>query len=135
VSAADEKEMRALALAARARAYAPYSHYLVGAAIRAGGEVFSGANIENASYGLAVCAERTAALQAVLAGHRDVEMVVVATSSSPPASPCGLCRQTLLEFSSDPARVRVLLINTKGEEREFTLAQLIPEGFRGDSLL
>lgn len=117
------------ALDARARAYAPYSSYQVGCALVADGEVFLGANVENASYGLAICAERNAVARAVLDGKRSIDVVVVATQSSPPAAPCGMCLQTLLEFSPDPARVRVILTNPAGERREFTLAALIPHGF------
>jgi cytidine deaminase len=129
----DELLMRA-ALDARARAYAPYSRYQVGAAVAAGGQVYAGANVENASYGLALCAERNAVAQAVLAGARELEAVAVATETSPPAPPCGMCLQTLAEFSPDPARVRVLLGNPRGERREFTLAQLLPHGFRPGDL-
>jgi cytidine deaminase len=132
---APDNELRACALAARARAYAPYTAYQVGAAVRAGGNVYSGANVENASSSLGLCAERTAVMQAVLAGHREIERVAVATASSPPATPCGACRQVLLEFSRNPERVRVLLVNPQGEEREFTLAELLPHSFSGDSLV
>src|SRR5690606_32758215 len=115
--------------------YAPYSKFRVGAAVRmAGGACFSVANIENASYGLAICAERTAIFAAVLAGHRQLETIAVSSDSSPPASPCGACRQVLLEFSPDPSAVTVLAINAKGERRAWTLAELLPEGFTGKEL-
>lgn len=122
------------ALAARETAYAPYSNYLVGCSLSAGGAVFDGANVENASYGLATCAERNAVVQAVLAGHRQLDIVAVATQSSPPAAPCGLCLQTINEFADDPARVRVILVNPKGERRDFTLEELFPHGFRPEQL-
>ena len=93
----------ARALAAQARAYAPYSKFAVGAAIDMGGVVFEGVNVENASYPLCVCAERTAIGVAVAAGQRELRAVAVATSASPPSSPCGACRQVLLEFAADPA--------------------------------
>lgn len=118
------------ALAARERAYAPYSGYPVGCALLAGGRLFTGANIENATYGLAICAERTAVVQAVLSGARDIELVAVATGSSPPASPCGLCRQTLFEFCRTPEKLRILMVNDRGERTETTLAELFPHGFR-----
>lgn len=122
------------ALAARETAYAPYSSYRVGCALSAGGELFAAANVENASYGLATCAERNAVVQAVLAGHRQLEVVAVATQSSPPAAPCGLCLQTINEFADDPASVRVILVNPKRERREFTLEELFPHGFRPEQL-
>jgi cytidine deaminase len=123
------------ARAARARAYAPYSRFQVGAAVQtASGEVFTGANVENASYGLCVCAERNAVMAAVLAGHRDVRAVCVITDATPPASPCGMCRQVLLEFSRDPATTRVIALGAGGARAEWTVAELIPHGFTGAQL-
>jgi len=130
----DLEELVTQALAARARAYAPYSGYSVGCALWADGAIHAGANMENASYGLAVCAERGAVSRAVFAGARLVEAVAVATSSSPPAAPCGMCLQTLNEFAGDPSAMRVILVNDSGERRELTLADLLPHGFRGDEL-
>ena len=127
-------DLAAAAIAARAAAYAPYSKFAVGAAIRANGQVFTGANVENASYGLAMCAERTAMAAAVLAGARDLEAVAVCTDVSPPSSPCGACRQVLLEFAADPATVIVTAVNPRGEQRAWTLAELIPAGFSGREL-
>jgi cytidine deaminase len=129
-----DDELIARASAARSRAYAPYSHFTVGSAVLADGDVFDGANVENASYGLAVCAERNAVLRAVLEGAHVLEAVAVVTETSPPSAPCGMCLQTLVEFSPDPAHVKVLLGNPKGERRSHTLAELIPFGFRGDVL-
>jgi cytidine deaminase len=121
-----------LALEARGRAYAPYSHFLVGAALRtADGRVFTGVNVENASYGLSVCAERTAVVSAVAAGARDLEELAVATTTSPPAAPCGVCRQTLAEFARD---LPITLVNDVGERRRVTLAELLPHAFHGDDL-
>lgn len=124
----------ARALAAQARAYAPYSKFAVGAAIDMGGVVFEGVNVENASYPLCVCAERTAIGVAVAAGQRELRAVAVATSASPPSSPCGACRQVLLEFAADPAAVVVTAVNPAGELRSWTLAQLLPDGFNGREL-
>ncbi len=128
------KELAATAIAVQRRAYAPYSKFRVGAAIRMSGETYEGANIENASYGLAICAERSAIFAAVVAGSLELESVVVCTDASPPSSPCGACRQVLLEFAPDPHTVRVTSINPGGEQRSWTLAQLIPEGFSGREL-
>lgn len=115
----------------RERAYAPYSQYPVGAAVLAGGKVYTGANIENASYGLALCAERSAVAAAVLDGQRALEAVAVVTRTSPPAAPCGMCRQTLAEFARD---LRVVLVNDRGERADTTLAELLPRAFRGEDL-
>lgn len=122
------------ARAAQQRAYAPYSKFRVGAAVRANGQTFDGANIENASYSLCICAERTAMSAAVLAGARALEEVAVCTDASPPSSPCGACRQFLYEFAADPASVTVTAVNGKGERRSWTLAELLPDGFSGREL-
>lgn len=119
---------------AQRRAYAPYSKFTVGAAVRMAGAVFEGANIENASYGLSICAERTAVFAAVLAGAHRLEAVAVCTDASPPSSPCGACRQVLHEFAPDPAAVTVIAINPLGERRCWTLAELLPDGFSGREL-
>jgi len=129
-----EEDLVGAALAARDRAYAPYSHYHVGCAVSAGGRIFPGANIENASYGLTLCAERAAASAAVIAGERRIDAVAVATQSSPPAPPCGMCLQTIAEFADDPARLPVVVVNDRGERRRFTLAELLPHGFTGAAL-
>ena len=126
--------LEAAARDAQRRAFAPYSKFRVGAAVRMAGEIFEGANVENASYGLAMCAERTAVFAAVLAGARRLEAVAVCTDASPPSSPCGACRQVLLEFASDPAAVTVTAISPSGERRSWTLAELIPDGFSGKEL-
>jgi cytidine deaminase len=125
-------ELVRLALEARRFAYAPYSRFEVGAALRtADGRVFSGANVENASYGLAVCAERSAVVAAVNAGARELAELVVATATSPPTAPCGMCRQTLAEFARD---LPIVLVNERGERTETSLAELLPRAFRGEDL-
>ncbi|HTJ45557.1 MAG TPA: cytidine deaminase [Kofleriaceae bacterium] len=129
-----DDDLIARARAAQQHAYAPYSHFDVGAALAAGDRVFEGANVENASYGLATCAERSAVVAAAYAGVRSIDKVAVCTNASPPSAPCGSCRQILLELSPDPSRVRVIAANTQGERREWTLAQLIPDGFTGKEL-
>ena len=98
------------------------------------GEMFEGANVENASYGLCVCAERIAVFAAVNAGAQRLEAIAVCTDASPPSSPCGACRQVLLEFAADPAAVTVTAVNPRGERRSWTLAELIPDGFSGREL-
>jgi cytidine deaminase len=111
-------------------AHCPYSRFHVGAAIRAGGRVFVGANVENASYGLTICAERTAAFAAVLAGATQFEAIAVACVDAPdgcdPAllMPCGACRQVLAEFAEADTPIVVDRVGT------FRLAELLPLAFR-----
>jgi len=131
-------ELEQRALDARAKAYAPYSKFHVGAAVQVNGHIFTGVNVENASYPLSVCAERNAIAAAVMNGVMNgkvgLEAVVVATGASPPSAPCGGCRQVLREFAADPAKVRVTAINPAGERRSWTLAQLLPDSFSGKEL-
>jgi cytidine deaminase len=122
------------ALDAQSRCYAPYSGFRVGAALRAGGQTYTGANVENASYGLAVCGERAAVVRAVLDGARTIDVIAVASDIAPPAFPCGMCLQTLAEFSPDPSKTRVILGNAAGERRHYTLADLLPHGFTPSDL-
>ena len=112
---------------ARERAYAPYSRYLVGAAVRTSeGRVFTGANVENASYPVAICAERVAGGAASAAGSRDLDAVAVVTSSPRPSSPCGMCRQFLFEFNPD---MTIVSEGTTGERKSWRLRDLLPDGF------
>lgn len=127
-------ELETAALAARAHAYAPYSKFHVGAAVQVDGQVFTGVNVESASYPLSVCAERNAIAAAVMGGASNLEAVAVATDASPPAAPCGACRQVLREFAADPDNVRITAVNPKGERREWTLGQLLPDSFTGKEL-
>jgi len=111
----------------REHAHAPYSHYLVGAAARTTeGRVFTGANVENASYPVGICAERVAGAAASAAGSRDLEAVAVVTSSPRPSSPCGMCRQFLFEFNPD---MTIVSEGTNGERTTWRLRDLLPEGF------
>lgn len=124
--------MRVAALA-RERAYAPYSGYKVGAAIRTKrNKIHGGANVENASYGMTVCAERCAAFAAVAAGEtKDWDAVAVIVAGDDLASPCGACRQVLYEFSPG---MRVILATTTGKRKATTLAELLPDAFGPDRL-
>ena len=112
-------------------AYAPYSNFHVGAAIEAAdGTIHVGCNVENASYGLTICAERMAVGAAVAAGKRSLKRVAVATAVEPPATPCGACRQLLAEFGLDLEIVAV----GPSSERRWKLRDLLPEAFTRESL-
>ena len=125
-------ELVSRALAVRANAYAPASHFTVGAAVRtADGRVFVGCNVENASYGLTICAERAAVCAAIAAGARDLVAVAVATGTEIAARPCGACRQVLAEFG---ATMAVALVGAGGEVTTTTLDLLLPDPFTFDSL-
>lgn len=118
----------------RARAHAPYSRYAVGCALLvASGRVFTGCNVENASYGLSLCAERSAVAQMVAAGESAPIAAVVVTRGPEAGTPCGMCRQTLAEFALD-LPVRLLVDGDPTATREHRLADLLPYAFRADSL-
>lgn len=130
----DWAALEAAASDVRRRAHAPYSRFRVGAALAGGGHIFTGVNVENASFGLTICAERAAVVTAVASGVTKLDGVVVCTEASPPSSPCGACRQVLREFTADPAAFRVVAINPSGARREWTLAELLPDSFSGSEL-
>lgn len=120
----------ALASAARAvrsRAWAPYSRFRVGAAVLAGGAIHRGCNVENASYGLTVCAERNAVAAAVAAGARRIDAVAVASGTHPPTPPCGACLQVLAELGRP--ETAVLLLGARGSRVVTTLGELLPRAF------
>lgn len=121
------------ARAAQRAAYAPYSHYKVGCALEtADGAIYTGCNIENASYGATLCAERVAIFKAVSDGHRRFRRIVVATDATSPATPCGLCRQVLGEFCDSD--FEVILCGANDQERRFPFAELFPHPFNQSSL-
>ncbi len=117
---------------ARRMAIAPYSRFKVGAALLThGGRIYSGCNIENASYGLTMCAERVALLKALSEGDKRFRAMVVTTSATSPTPPCGACRQLLWEYCGD---ITVHLVNTRGKTETHTLAELLPNAFDGNNL-
>lgn len=126
-------ELLQAASAARQRAYAPYSGYAVGCAVLADdGRVFSGCNVENASYGLSICAERNAVAQAVAAGARRFLLVAVSTRDA--GSPCGACRQVLREFDVTEVPMKVVIGAPGAKGRVVRLRDLLPDAFGPESL-
>ncbi len=126
----EEKLYRA-ALEARQNAYVPYSHFAVGAALlTAEGEIFTGCNVENASYGLSMCAERNAIFAAVSKGHREIKALCVVADTKEPVAPCGACRQVMGEF----AIPLIILGNCQGKTKNYTWHELLPEAFAAEVL-
>lgn len=148
---ASEARLVALAREVRDRAYAPYSRFAVGAAVRAGptsipredgtedaptrarepGATFAGCNVENASFGLTICAERNAVFQAVAAGVRHIDAVAVVTDAPTPTMPCGACRQVLREFGPDMVIIGATL---GGKVARYRLGELLPGSFGPEDL-
>lgn len=127
----DPTELIQQALAARQRAYAPYSHYLVGAAVlTADGTIVVGCNVENAAYPATICAERVALTSAVAQGKRDIVAIAVATQDG--GSPCGICRQVMAELCGPDAPVYIS--DAAGHYRMTTTGDLLPDGFTAASL-
>jgi len=118
---------------ARQMAYVPYSKFPVGAAVvTVDGSIYTGCNIENASYGLTCCAERTAIFKAVSDGHRQIVQVAVVADTDEPVSPCGACRQVIMEFGPD---VRIVLANLQGNQQVTSAKELLPGAFGPHDLL
>ena len=123
-----DQTLIAAARQARPNAHAPYSGFAVGAALRTrSGRVFTGSNVENASYGLTICAERVAVAKAVSEGERDFEAIAIVSEGA--AAPCGACRQVLAEFNPDLRVIVADLEGSEGNRREFRLSELLPEAF------
>ena len=132
----DHTPLIAAASEALTRAYAPYSRFRVGAAVLAGGQLFTGTNVENASYGLTICAERAAVFAAIAAGQRTMDAVAVVTDTPVPTAPCGACRQVLREFApaGNPANLVVVCANLEGATSVHKLSDLLPNDFGPESL-
>lgn len=126
----DIKKLIDCARKVRENAYAPYSRFQVGAAlITAGGKIYTGCNVENSSYGLTVCAERVALFKAVSEGEREFEAIAIFADTRDYCSPCGACRQVLLEFGRD---IKVYMANNEGEYKVMTVTELLPAAFELD---
>ena len=117
---------------ARAKAYAPYSGFRVGAAVLAGGRIFAAGNVENSAYPLSVCAERNAVAMAVAAGYRRIDAVAVVAGEDRPAAPCGGCRQVLAEFSAP--RTPVIYAASRGRSVTTDVGSLLPDAFGSEAL-
>lgn len=119
-----KSDLRQIATEARSRAYAPYSGFLVGAALQGrSGSVFSGCNVENISLGLTMCAERVCVGKAIVAGEQNFESLTLVTDTETPVVPCGACRQVLAEFSPS---LTIQSWTLSGVKQEFSLADLLP---------
>ncbi len=121
------RALLAAARAARRRAHAPYSGFRVGAAVRAAGAIHAGANVENASYGLTLCAERVAVAIAAASGARRLDAVAIASGTEEPTPPCGACLQTLAEFAGPD--LPIALAGARGRRVDTTLGALLPRAF------
>ncbi|TWH48819.1 cytidine deaminase [Sporomusa sp. KB1] len=124
------EELVKAAISAREQAYVPYSGFKVGAAVQGkSGRIYSGCNIENASYGLSNCAERTAIFKAISEGEQELIAIAVVADTPGPVSPCGACRQVMAEFGIR----NILLTNLNGKQRTVTIEELLPFSFtKGD---
>lgn len=128
----ENRELIAKAKKAMENAYAPYSHFQVGAALLAkDGRVFTGCNVENAAYGAAICAERTAVTKAVSEGAREFVKIAIVSSGGDLTPPCGICRQVLFEFMKEG---QVVLWSEKEGEQVFPLLALLPLGFGSENI-
>ena len=118
---------------ARGKAYTPYSKFKVGAAVlTTDGKIFTGCNIENASFGLTVCAERVAILKAISEGSYKFEAMAIVGDTERPCSPCGACRQVIFEFGED---IKIAMSNLKGDVKIKKISELLPEAFNKNDLL
>ncbi len=126
----NEEQLYKAARTARQNAYTPYSHFPVGAALLTpSGKIYAGSNVENASYGLSVCAERVAVWKAISEGERAFSALLLVIAQG---TPCGACRQVLAEFCAP--EMPIIIYEDTGERREFSLGDLLPEAFAPDSL-
>jgi cytidine deaminase len=126
------KKLIARAKEARKKAYAPYSNFKVGAALEAkNGKVYTGSNVENASYAVTCCAERTALVKAVSEGVKSFRRIAIVADTGEPCPPCGVCRQALYEFAPN---LEVIMANTKGMVEVMPLGELLPHAFHSERM-
>jgi cytidine deaminase len=129
INSTEQRELLARARAAANQAYVPYSGFPVGAAVLAAdGSIHTGCNVENASYGLTICAERVAATGAVSSGHREIVAVAVSAPKVPRTTPCGACRQFLNEFRPNSSDMMIIL-DDRGSGDPVWLEELLPQAF------
>jgi cytidine deaminase len=129
----DLEELITIAEEARKRAYAPYSDFLVGAALLGeSGTIYSGCNVENSSFGLSICAERVALFKAISEGEKKIQMLVLVTDTEEPVQPCGACCQVMAEFNND---MLIVSSNLKGLKEEKRLSEIFPKPFQKDSMV
>ena len=127
------EELKQLSMEMQKRAYCPYSKFPVGAALECSdGTVYTGCNVENASYPVGTCAERTAICNAISGGHREFVRIVISAQTDAPCLPCGMCRQFMEEFSPD---LEVICLNRHGESKTYRLGELLPCSFDKGCLL
>lgn len=125
----EPEELVSLAVEIRENAYVPYSGFHVGAALFAdNGKIYTGCNVENASYGAAICAERTAIVKAISEGAKKILAIAVSSDSNLPTMPCGICRQVLSEFCS--SSMPLFLSNRNGEYKIFSFEEILPHSFK-----
>jgi cytidine deaminase len=126
-----DKELIEKAKRARLKAYAPYSNFKVGAALLTkSGRVYTGANVENTTFGLTVCAERIAVFKALNRGDKKFTKIAVVSDKNPPVTPCGACRQVLSEFVKD---LKIICANLEGKVEKYRLKALLPDAFKKGS--
>ena len=124
----DWEKLIASAKQVRENAYAKFSGFEVGAALlTSSGKIITGCNVENSSFGLTMCAERSAIFKSISEGEREFTAIAIVSSANPPARPCGACRQVLYEFNPN---LEIVCANLSGVVDKFTLSELLPEGFR-----
>lgn len=129
----DYRELINQADEVKQNAYVPYSHFRVGAALLTkSGKIYTGCNVENASYSPTICAESSAIVKAVSEGEREYSAVAVISDSEDYTSPCGVCRQRIFEFGDD---IDVIMANKNGDYKVYKISELLPEGFNKDSLM
>jgi cytidine deaminase len=130
----DYKKLAKIAIDARENAYVPYSKFKVGAAVlTVDGSIYSGCNIENASYGATNCAERTAIFKAVSEGHKKIKAIAIVGDMSTNTYPCGICRQVIVEFATED--INIILVKNEDEYVVKTMEEILPGAFTKEDLL